>query len=131
MFEHVVLESKLSIPFVGFLRMQPSPLPTTGVEDVHPTLNSLCGISSNATLRVRTKPRRPRRDTLNSLCGISSNATRGVARAGRMGRATLATLNSLCGISSNATLSATNLPTSWLVFESLNSLCGISSNATL
>ena len=65
----------LSIPFVGFLRMQQK----YGKEKlaklkVYSTLNSLCGISSNATYDQRVVAFLLKY-TLNSLCGISSNAT--------------------------------------------------------
>jgi hypothetical protein len=39
------------------------------------SLNSLCGISLNATLGKRTIAQYRRNSTLNSLCGISLNAT--------------------------------------------------------
>ena len=146
--------SNLSIPFVGFLRMQPNnPALTVKIislnnssqfplwdffecnREILPdcewqppfSLNSLCGISSNATPKLMLPVCGELGGTLNSLCGISSNATHGspdrhtlqptnssqfplwdffecnfVSAIGHQSTADLS-LNSLCGISSNAT----------------------------
>ena len=92
----------LSIPFVGFLRMQPRNSSRSVAPSTTISLNSLCGISSNATKKGVTLEELkafissqfplwdffecnksygaalgldPLRCPLNSLCGISSNAT--------------------------------------------------------
>ena len=65
----------LSIPFVGFLRMQ-QPGDLMASVQLICTLNSLCGISSNATMSWRRLEWPYPFYTLNSLCGISSNATK-------------------------------------------------------
>jgi hypothetical protein len=81
-----------------------------GIRQVLPqnkvSLNSLCGISLNATCGwwCGGGPTSPDGQTaLNSLCGISLNAT-GVMTLYLANAFSLGTLNSLCGISLNATL---------------------------
>ena len=66
---------------------------------------------------------------LNSLCGISLNAT--LHCLGRVHSLPLHSLNSLCGISLNATLKTAAGWSNALNTISLNSLCGISLNATI
>ena len=92
------------------------------------SLNSLCGISSNATDNLEMT-RVAMIIALNSLCGISSNATLSSSASAET-TDFMVPLNSLCGISSNATL-AEELLTTGEAYIALNSLCGISSNATV
>jgi hypothetical protein len=70
--------------------------------DLH-TINSLCGISLNATRTYSTFIATTAKQlTINSLCGISLNATsKNKNPKIRGGKPT--TINSLCGISLNAT----------------------------
>ena len=94
----------LSIPFVGFLRMQQLTPYQTSTHTIKPNPSQFplwdffeCNLEFLGMLAVANIC------SLNSLCGISSNATR-VFNLSQLPRVSLS-LNSLCGISSNATVS--------------------------
>ena len=154
-----LVEWWLSIPFLGFLWMQPPPAVFLDTWVEQHALNSLFGISLNATGLWRGDYDDKLKMALNSLFGISLNATDVVVDVCvRVSR--IVSLNSLFGISLNATwifvmlfmgrccftLSIPFLGFLWmqqkfdtlrwrvygsfLTRSSLNSLFGISLNAT-
>ena len=113
-----VEDTRLSIPFVGFLRMQPKTSMLKGYCRCMSALNSLCGISSNATNNiVNTSP------ALRLHC--LSIPFVGFLRMQHISLILLfmvltivVSLNSLCGISSNATEGAEVVIPNQLVFNS-------------
>ena len=92
-------------------------------------LNSLCGISSNATEPYVLPPALWDLNTLNSLCGISSNAT--VSEAVTPSAKTSALLSIPFVGFLRMQRPSNSLRMASEKVESLNSLCGFSSNATV
>ena len=145
----------LSIPFVGFLRMQPVRVKLTARGREPDTLNSLCGISSNATWGRIDLPRSgeytvsqfPLWDffecninfTIDDITADTSTlsipfvgflrmqlSVAMIPRGGSLRKLSIP----FVGFLRMQLLSRKGIPSKSYSMASLNSLCGISSNAT-